>query len=99
MKKIHSNHKTPCSSKLVVDVDVLHFVCLVKELHVLVEADSAHFLDGHLDVQVVAFFEKDGRVIYRDAVMNWVNSNIILIDLRFDIVTNIIIYWITHVLW
>ena len=70
----------------------------MEELHVLIESNSAYFLDAHLDVKVVTLFEENRRVIYWNTVVDRVNSHIVFVNLRLDIMGNIIIYRVTHVL-
>ena len=94
-----SYSEAPSTLKFVIDVDILDFVRLMEELHVLREADFSHFLNAHFDIQIITLFKENRRVVNWNSVVNWVNADVISKYLWLDIVRNVIVNWIAHVLW
>lgn len=94
-----SYSEAPSTLKFVIDVDILDFVRLMEELHVLREADFSHFLNAHFYIHIIAFFKENGRVVNWNTVVNWVDADVISEYLWLDIVRNVIVNWISHVLW
>ena len=70
----------------------------MKELHVLVELDLAVPLNRVLHLQGIARLKQYRRVVDELTVQDRVDTHHVFVDLGLNLVRNVVIYGVTHIL-
>lgn len=48
---------------------------------------------------MIALLKQNRCVVYKDAIKNWMQANRVLSYVRSDLMSQIVVNWVTHVLW
>lgn len=71
----------------------------MEELHIFIELNASVTLNCMPDLQCITWFEQYRGVVNKLTVKYWINTDHVFIDLRLDLMSNIVVYWITHIFW